>query len=542
MSEARTRWSAGFRDALWAGLDRAWDLVIVGGGITGAGLCREAARLGLSVLLVEGHDFAWGTSSRSSKLVHGGLRYLTTFQPHLTAESVHERDRLLRDGGGLVEPLDFVLADYEFERLSGWQVRAGLWVYDRLSGRPSARHLDRAAMLAMVPGLAEGGLRGGHMYADAITDDARLVARVLHEATWAGATALNYVAAEGLVRRADGRVVGVALHDRVGERRAEVRARAVVNATGVWADGLRGRLGREPRMRPLRGSHLVFDRALLPVDQAVSLLHPRDRRPLYVYPWEGSTLVGTTDLDHHEDLEREARITEEELAYILEVVTILFPERGIERERVVSTYAGVRPVVRSRTREASAASRDHVVWHEDGLWTVTGGKLTTFRRIALDALRRLRRDLPEIPRRPSDHPALDPPTAALASAVAAGLGEAATPELAVALLGRHGRDAAALCAHAAGPGELATIEGTRTTWAELRWAAHAEGIVHLDDLLLRRTRVGHLLAGGGAAALPRIRALCQGELGWDDARWLAEEARYLGLWRSSYGVPGRDRE
>ena len=426
MSEARTRWSAGFRDALWAGLDRAWDLVIVGGGITGAGLCREAARLGLSVLLVEGHDFAWGTSSRSSKLVHGGLRYLTTFQPHLTAESVHERDRLLRDGGGLVEPLDFVLADYEFERLSGWQVRAGLWVYDRLSGRPSARHLDRAAMLAMVPGLAEAGLRGGHMYADAITDDARLVARVLHEATWAGATALNYVAAEGLVRRADGRVVGVALHDRVGERRAEVRARAVVNATGVWADGLRGRLGREPRMRPLRGSHLVFDRALLPVDQAVSLLHPRDRRPLYVYPWEGSTLVGTTDLDHHEDLEREARITEEELAYILEVVAILFPERGIERERVVSTYAGVRPVVRSRTREASAASRDHVVWHEDGLWTVTGGKLTTFRRIALDALRRLRRDLPEIPRRPSDHPALDPPTAALASAVAAGLGEAAT--------------------------------------------------------------------------------------------------------------------
>jgi len=519
-----------------AASERRWDLIVVGGGITGAGVAREAARLGLSVLLVEAEDFASGTSSRSSKLVHGGLRYLAALRVGLAMESISERERLLAAGEGLIEPLDFLLADYPYERLRGRQIRFGLWLYDRLAGRRSARELGAAEVAAMVPGINTERLRGGFLYADAVTDDARLVLRVIEEAAAAGAVAINYAAAESLVRGAQGRVVGVVLRDREGGAVQAVRARAVVNATGAWADGLRAGLGRAPRMRPLRGSHLVFARALVPVDLAVSILHPRDRRPVYIYPWQGATLVGTTDLDHAPALTSAPRISEAELEYLLEMVRILFPAQTIGRGQILSTYAGVRPVVRDRTRDPSKASRDHVIWHEEGLWTVTGGKLTTFHRIARAALSRLRRDLPELPRRLPETPVLERPGAAVGAAVAGALADEAAAR---SLLGRFGGAAAAVAAAARGAEELAWIPGTETSWAELRWAARAERVVRLGDLLLRRTRVGHLLVGGGAALMPGVQKICEQELGWQEARWSMEAARYREQWAEAFSVPER---
>lgn len=538
--ESRTirAWTPAWREATWADLQRPWDLLVIGGGITGAGIAREAARIGLRVLVVDAHDFAWGTSSRSSKMVHGGIRYLANFQFATTIHSVRERDRLLRDGSGLVEPLEFIFADYEAQRASALEMHAGMWLYDQLSRTHAVHRLSSVALRGMIPGLNPEGLRGGWAYTDAETDDARLVLRVLREAAGAGAQVLNYAAVVGLIR-SEGRVCGATIRDQVSGALAEVNARAVVNAAGVWVDGIREGLGAPPKMRPLRGSHLIFAAARLPVAAAVIIRHPDDGRPLYVYPWEGVTVLGTTDLDHHDDLREEPRISDAEVDYLLTAARALFPAAALDRADILSTYAGIRPVVAHGSRDPSKEPRDHVIFHEDGLWTVSGGKLTTFRRMANDALHQIRRDLPEIPRLGTDAPILDPLDPGLARPIAAALGGEATPARALRLLGRHGADALALVERAR-PGELQPIPGSATVWAELRWAAHAEAVVHLDDLLLRRTRLGNTLPEGAAAILPALRPICEEELGWDAATWEAERAAYRALWRRSYAPPATD--
>ena len=535
MSASEHRWDKRRRAADLAALDRGWDLLIVGGGITGAGIAREAARLGLHVLLVEAHDFAWGTSSRSSKMVHGGLRYLGNLQFKTTITSVHERDRLLRDGGGLVEPLEFIFPIYERDSATVLKLRAGLWVYNKLSMTHDVRRHDLSAMSARLPGIKREGLRGGWSYTDAETDDARLVLRVLREASHAGATVINYASATGLIRDC-GRVCGVTIRDELTGALTSARARAVVNATGVWADELRSELHLSAKMRPLRGSHLVVPHDRLPVNAAVLLLNPVDSRVLYVYPWEGATLVGTTDLDHDGSLSEEPRITAAEFDYLLAIARDAFPQRDLRACDVVSTYAGVRPVIADGSEDPSKAARDHAVWHEKGLWTVTGGKLTTFREIALDALRKLRRDLPELPPLRADAPIFETAEAELGAPLARALGATATPARALRILGRYGLDTAALL-DAAAPGEMTLIPGTLTLWAELRFAARHEAVVHLSDLLLRRTRIGHLLPEGGALILPRVREICTEELGWDQATWDEEARSYTAQWRRSFALP-----
>jgi glycerol-3-phosphate dehydrogenase len=490
--------------------------------------------------LVDRRDFGWGTSSRSSKLVHGGLRYLKEGKVRLTRASVHERQRLLHEGPGLIDPLGFLLATYEGDRPGRWTYRAGLSVYDLLALQWSHRHYSPEDFQMLAPHIAQEGLVGGFRYGDAQTDDARLVLRVIREALADGATrgsgaslALNYVAAEEVVREG-GRVGGVRLRDvaQPEGRAAVARGRVVINATGAWADGLREQLGLAARIRPLRGSHLIFPAWRLPVAQAVSFLHPVDRRPVFIFPWEGITLVGTTDVDHDQPLDEEPGIGPGEVAYLMAAVEAQFPSLHLTLGDVVSTFAGVRPVIGTGKADPSKESRDHVVWEEEGLLTVTGGKLTTFRVIALDVLRAVGHRLPDLPPLDDEVPVLDPVDVDLA--VENHLDEAARRRL----LGRYAADAPALVV-AALPGELAPVPGTQTLWAELRWAARAEGVVHLDDLLLRRVRLGHLLPGGGAALLPRIRAICQPELGWDDARWAVEEAAYLDLWRGCYSLPER---
>lgn len=506
-----------------------WDLIIIGGGITGAGILREAARCGLRALLLEQNDFASGTSSRSSKLVHGGLRYLKTGQWHLTLESVRERERLLRDGAGLVEPLGFVLPVYAKQKPSGWMLRAGLFAYDLMARRLRHRVLDINAIRLLAPAIREAGLLGGFLYPDAQTDDARLTLRVLQEALSSDDTrALNYVRVESLLRDRDV-VSGVRVHDRVSGQYAELRAKVVINAGGAWGDLVRAQIKAPPRLRPLRGSHLVFPYHRLPVAQAVSLFHPRDRRPVFAFPWEGVVILGTTDIDHREDLNQSPSISDAEVTYLMEAVHHQFPSLPLKAEHALSSYCGVRPVIAGGHADPSKESREFALWEEEGLLTITGGKLTTFRTTALQVLRAVHDRLPAVAQLRDDAPILDP--------VAQPANSKLNPGLLRRIYGRYGAQADHLLSESQ-PEDMKPIGDSVYLWAELLWAARQEAVVHLEDLLLRRTRIGLVMREGGAGWLKEMRARCQPLLGWDDAKWLQEEHAYRQLWQQAHRVPG----
>jgi glycerol-3-phosphate dehydrogenase len=295
----------------------------------------------------------------------------------------------------------------------------------------------------------------------------------------------------------------------------------------VWADRLRGDVGQAPMLRPLRGSHLVVPFWRLPVSQAISLMHPQDGRPVFFYPWEGSTLIGTTDLDHRDDLDTEASITGAEVDYLLTAVNDQFPDARLTRADIAACYAGVRPVVGNGSDTPSKAGRDHVALSENGLVTLTSGKLTTFRLMAEDALA-LAAPLAGKPFQRDHHPLFRP---------CASLSPRLPAAVAARLAARYGSEAEQLV-HTVSADALECIPGTETLWAELPIAAAHEAVVHLDDLLLRRVRLGILLPEGGLQHIDRIRALCQPVLGWDDARWAAEIDRYRSLIAAHYSLPG----
>ncbi len=506
-----------------------WDLLVIGGGISGAGVAREAARRGWRVALIEQRDFAWGTSSRSSKMVHGGLRYLKEGEITLTMHSVRERERLMREAPQLVQPLGFLFADCEGRKPGRWLFQLGLMVYGLVAGRQHRAqgfaYLGAEAARALVPGLAPPRLRGATTYQDAVTDDARLVMRVLAEAEADGALALNYVAAQSL-SLTNGRVAGVQALDAVAAQVFPIRAKAVVNATGAWADALRAAVGGKPMLRPLRGSHLVVPHWRLPVALSVSLMHPQDGRPVYLYPWEGVTLIGTTDLDHTSNLSSEARITPAEVDYLLAAVNDQLPGARLGQADVIACFAGVRPIVADKSGASTKASRDHVAIEESGLVTLTGGKLTTFRLMAQDALALTAPLLGKSCERD------DAPVFRAASDLPARLGG----RLGLRLQARYGADAA-LVAEGARDGELEEVPGSTTLWLELRVAAEREAVVHLDDLLLRRTRLGIVLPHGALAHQERFRQICQTTLHWDETRWASELQAYRELVKSCYSLP-----
>jgi glycerol-3-phosphate dehydrogenase len=503
-----------------------WDLVIIGGGITGAGVAQQAARRGWKVLLVEQRDFAWGTSSRSSKLVHGGLRYLKEGDLKTTLHSVRERERLMREAPELVQAQSFLFADCKGRKPGRWLFQLGLTVYDIMAGQRSHFYADLARTRALVPGLNPPAMRGALVFNDAKTDDARLVQRVLMEAQHDGALALNYVAAQELVLT-HGRVSGLVLQDVITGQAFRVRAKSVVNATGAWADKLRANLGAKPMLRPLRGSHLVVPHKRLPVEQSISMMHVRDGRPVFLYPWEGSTLIGTTDLDHQGDLNVEARISQAEVDYLMEAVNEQFPQARLTESDVTAVYAGVRPVVDDGKGAASKATRDHVVRDESGLITLTGGKLTTFRLMAQDALKLA---APHA----GKHFARDE---AVMFTPASCLAEWSEP-VRQRLSARYGLLAAQRVVNAK-PEDLQFIPNTQTLWVELAVAAQYEAVVHLDDLLLRRTRLGILLPRGGLDHLARILSLCEPHLQWGDKGWDSELTRYRALIAQHYALPQR---
>lgn len=512
--------------------DGGWDLLIIGGGISGAGIALEAARRGLSVLLAEQKDFAYGSSSRSSKLVHGGLRYLKQGQWQLTRASVRERDQLLKQAAGLVEPQSFAFASYTGRPPGRWLMALGLALYDRFAGQ-SARHFYASdEFLMLSPHIAGDQLQGGLCYTDAKTDDARLVLRILQEAQQFGALACNYLKAEQLIEHG-GQIGGAVLRDQLSGQSMPVQARLVVNASGAWADQWAAEADSRYRLRPLRGSHLLFPHWRLPVAQAISLMHPRDGRPVFLYPWEGATLVGTTDVDHHADLNHEACISADEVNYLMQALQLQFPQLALSPADVLSSYAGVRPVLSGGAADPSDESRDHAIRSKHGMIHVCGGKLTTFRLMALEVLQLAGRLQPGR----FANAARDLPGEPLLKPVRAEHGGA---ELAYSqrrrLFGRYGNAAAELLAQAA-PAQLQLIPGTETLWAELAWAAGNEAVVRLEDLLLRRSRIGLLLRHGGRDWLPAIRQLCQPLLGWSDTEWELQQQAYLQLIQQHYSLP-----
>jgi len=544
--EYRSPWASGWRKKAWKSLEEPWDLIIIGGGITGAGILAAAARSGLRVLLLEKGDFGSGTSSRSSKMIHGGLRYLKQMQVKLTRESVHERQYLLQAAPGLVEPLGFVYPVYESDRLSPWLVRLGLGIYTRLAPDTGKyQRLNELDISLMAPGLRVDDLARGFHYTDAQTDDARLVLRLLHDglrASEGSAAALNYCAVTGLIRDGN-KLTGVKIKDETSGDSADVFGGLVINSTGVWADELRSKVGKKPRLRPLRGSHLFFKLERMPIYQAAAFSHPDDGRPVFVYPWEGVTLAGTTDVDHRSRLSKEPSISVKEAAYLLRAVQHAFPELELTKEDVTSTQAGVRPVISTGKKDPSAESRDYALWIENGLLTVTGGKLTTFRVSAVDALKeahKLNRRVPEPSSDVQVFDALEPSSFARASEVFDSVKPSVSlpgicSSLSRRMCGRYGAAAARI---ADLPSDLLrNIEGTPYLWAEVAWSAENEAICHLDDLLLRRFRLGILLPDGGQSLLPELKAVVKDKLGWDERRWKSEVERYIPIWKIAHGLP-----
>ncbi len=525
-------WTKAWRHNVLKEISKKWDILIIGGGITGAGIFNEASRNGLSVLLVDEHDFCWGASSRSSKMIHGGIRYLYQGNIILTQHAAREREFLIKKYPGLIEPLKFVLPIYKGRKPSKFLAQTGIILYDLLAGKWNHGFWDTHKVEREIPGLDQHDLKGALHFEEGTTDDVRQVLRLLHEGTNFQCAPLNYIGVTKLIKD-NGKVAGAILHDKVSGNTFEVRSKLVINATGAWADDLRQQVSRKPQMRPLRGSHMIFPSYKIPVKHCITMLHPKDGRPVFAYPWENITLVGTTDLDHKISLSTEPYITSQEIDYLMTAVNILFPELSVTKNDVISTYAGVRPIVSSGHDDPSKEKRDYAIWDEEGLLTVTGGKYTTFRIVSRKALKAASKALPDFKLLQEEK-----------------ISEIELPELSSRhisdknlkrILGYYGRDALRVI-ETFKKEDLQPIDGTPLLWGELTWAARSESVIHLDDLLLRRTRVGLLLPNGAQAYLDRVGEICKKELEWSKERWELEKSHYLKLWSKHYSMPERQLE
>ena len=522
-----------FRARALAGLSAPFDLVVVGGGITGCGVMLDAAQRGLRVLLVEKTDVGAGTSSRSSKLIHGGLRYLKQMQLRITRLACRERDRLLTLSPHLVAPLSFLYPAYTGDRMPGWQVDLGLWMYDHLTQRPD-RHVEVSAGEAerSAPGLAMEGLDRALLYGDAMADDARLTLAVAATGAAYGGLLLTRAEVVAGLRDAGGRLAGVAVRDLESGRAHRVEASVVLNATGHWTDELRERFGLSGRrLRPSRGVHVVLPTARLPVDVALTVASPDDGRPVFIIPHPEGVLVGTTDHFHDGGLD-DPRPTRGEVDYLLRVVAHAFPGRGITSADVAGAFAGLRPILSSHAESPSEASREEEVWEEEGLLTVAGGKLTTYRATAEEVVDRVVERLPpERERRVGESATAGTPLVGLAPPdLAARLAERGVGEpVAGAMARRLGALAWTAVALAEDPAELAPLlDGLDLCAAEVRAHLRHGAVLHLDDLLLRRARLGMWSPAAARAVVPALRPLLMPALGLDGGAWEAEEERFAG--------------
>ena len=383
------------RQEMWEKVPEEVDLVVIGGGITGAGIVRDAARRGLRVVLFEQNDIAYGTSSRSSKLIHGGLRYLESYEFSLVFESVSERRVVMDLAPHLVNPLAFLFPVYQGSRKSLRMINAGMWLYDGLAlFRSPKRHrtLDPSEVAEQEPMLKQEGLQGAPVYYDCSTDDARLTLETIIDAIQNGAVVVNWARVDAFTKDDHGRVSGVIVKNQRDGVLRQVKAHTVINATGPWTDEVLAMSG--PRMgkmlRPTKGIHIVVARERLPVEHAVVLFHPTDARVLFALPWGERTYVGTTDTDY-EGAPGEEAATLEDVDYLIEAANYYFPNDQINRDDVISTWAGLRPLIAPEPEvgemSESQVSREHqIVIGEDGLITIAGGKLTTYRKMAKECV------------------------------------------------------------------------------------------------------------------------------------------------------------
>ncbi len=479
--------------------DNHFDLLVLGGGITGAGVALDATLRGYRVALIDKGDFASGTSSASSKLVHGGLRYLEHGDFRLVYEALHERRRLLANAPHLVRPLRFVLPFYQGTRVSPWKWRLGLSLYDLLAGRGNLRR-SRPQPLAHLqqefPGLRRDGLVGGAEYYDAQMDDARLCIEVLQTATAAGACVANYVEATAfeLLHR---QIAGVRARDHVGGSEFTISARLVLNATGPWVDRVCRLAGDEggPHLRPTKGVHLVVpDHGLR---AAFLLLHPADGRVIFVIPWTGKTLIGTTDTDSDAAPET-LTVTETEVEYLLKAHNHYFSP-PLAPADVLGSFAGLRPLLRSRPGDPSTVSREfQLLWGPYGLLTAAGGKYTTYRHMAEVITDAIAQRLGRRGRCRTANYRLDGAPAGSWEQFAKSEGKrlqgqfALTAVAARHLINRYGRRAADVAASVARDPALArpVVPGEPDLRAEFVYQREEEMAIRDEDCWLRRTRLG----------------------------------------------------
>ncbi|MEA2548590.1 MAG: glycerol-3-phosphate dehydrogenase [Chloroflexota bacterium] len=523
-------------------VDRPLDVLVVGGGIVGSGAALDAATRGLRVGLVERDDIAVGTSSRSSRLIHGGLRYLEQYRFGLVREALTERSRILHLAPHLVtiEPLLFPLFGLPVATRAFYQ--AGMTLYDVLGARKDGgwhRHLSVPEVLAHTPAIRREHLRGGLLFHDGVEDDARYTLAVARSAQQDGATIVTRATAESLIEDG-GRVVGARIRDGLTGDAHEVRARVVVDATGVWgADPSAPLSGGSTRLLPSRGAHLVVPRERIPSDIGLTIRVPG--KVVFLVPWPHFWLIGTTDAPYSGPIDRPtagADEVDELLAAVNHVLDV-----GLRREDVVGTYAGLRPLIAPSGGSTITASREHrVVAEGNGLVRVSGGKYTTYRLMAeqtIDAAlgvlgeRAASRPTRTTTRRlvgAADRPELD--------RIAADLATSLEPEVAARLVARHGTQAPEVVALGREAGLLGRLlDGEDHLEAEVAWAARHELALSIDDVLARRMRIVHELPDRAASIAPRVAAILGAELGWDDARQAAEVDGFLDGARREFAVP-----
>jgi glycerol-3-phosphate dehydrogenase len=531
---AASRLDAAYREAAWNRLaGDEFDVVVIGGGVTGAGAALDAATRGLSVALIEARDFASGTSSRSSKLFHGGLRYLEQLEFGLVREALHERELMTtRLAPHLVKPVPFLypLTHRLWERP---YVAAGLTLYDTMGGHssvPRQKHLSRRAALRMFPGLRPDALIGAVRYFDAQADDARHTLTVARTAARYGAIVRSSTQAVGFARESD-RVVGVAMRDAEDGREAVVRAGVVLNCTGVWTDhvqALSGAPGRF-RVRASKGVHVVVPRERIVGDAGLILRTATS--VLLVIPWKNHWLIGTTDSDWNLDLAHPAA-TRSDIDYLLDQVNAVLSS-PLGYDDIQGVYAGLRPLLAGESEETSSLSREHAVARVvPGLISIAGGKYTTYRVMAADVVDAAAEDLPKrvqpsctdsVPLLGADgYYAMRNQVDALAAEY--GL----HPYRVRHVLDRYGsmiRDV--LDPGLADASLLQTVDAAPDYLnAEIKYAVTHEGALHLEDVLTRRTRISIEYPHRGVESAPSVAALMGAVLGWPDELRDREVAQY----------------
>jgi glycerol-3-phosphate dehydrogenase len=524
------------RSEMWNQLEGSFDVLVVGGGINGAGIARDAALRGLRVALVEMRDLAFGTSSRSSKLVHGGLRYLEQFELGLVFESVNERGILMKVAPHLVHPLGFVFPVYNGARVPLWKMRAGVWLYHLLCLQKTPgrwrmmwpRDLEREE-----PSLDRNDLNGAPLYFDCSTDDARLTLESALDASEAGATVVTYAKVTGFVLEQN-RIVGAHVRDELSGEVREIRASVVVNATGPWTDRtLAMSPGNGAMLRPTKGTHIVVRHTVLPVTHAVVCMHPRDGRVLFAIPWGEETYLGTTDTDFDGD-PAHVYASGDDVRYIIEAAARYFPAHPIHPDDVLSTWAGLRPLVAGgdeKNVSESSISREHTIQvGQDGLISVAGGKLTTFRKMAAEVVESVLKQLRAYHALPEGkHPAPDrdrvlpgaqnwpaggtPAIVAQALQTAGPILSKATAELLAATYGTRAIEIAELLAieH---PLAAPITAGRPEIIAQIDFAVHRELACTVTDVLKQRTQIYYRAADQGLSAVERVATHMAQLLGW----------------------------